>query len=642
MKKKSAIKARWATALWLGGIFLLVWIIFMTVLTWCTAKTMDRYLEKENGQIASNIVSAAQLQKLAEDPALQAETGDYWIWSGTNSNWLNNNFSGGLLRTTRQKPQTAVALYDGNGKLLEKSGNCFYIYYMTEESWKTQELDMHYDGVAKALYDPSWITDVALQVIQRNDWIALRFTGTIEDGYLTPSRIEDIRESEYRSIAAAHYGDGSYERHQRIQEMEAKYGLQWDTLLASSNDAADQQTYYVLNGAVSYYDPGEALEVDGISYKNLMDYVLQIEDTSIYNDYYSFKRGDLWNTLITDTRRIYSTENGELTPAYQVVAAVRYSPMKLAMESLLYVYVGSFLLLLLAAFLLWRIMIRNLVLPLQTVHHAAVNDWGSIGYWKDRVHWREPRQLCADYDRTRTERAKQQDELSRLAAALHYAKEAEINRRQMTSSLAHELKTPLAIIHSYAEGLKEHIAEEKRDQYVDVILSEVTRTDNMVLEMLDLSRLEAGKVKLTRNDFSLIELTRDIFEKLDLAAQAKELTVQFSFPEEFTVTADEGRIAQVIENLATNAIKYSPAGGCVQVKIISARNRTTFRIANESAPLSEEALRKVWDTFYRTDEARSGAGTGLGLAIAKSIVELHGGTCSVQNTSTGVEFGFMI
>ena len=384
------------------------------------------------------------------------------------------------------------------------------------------------------------------------------------------------------------------------------------------------------------------VEIDGISYENLMDYVLQIEDTSIYNDYYSFKRGDLWNTLITDTRRIYSTENGELTPAYQVVAAVRYSPMKLAMESLLYVYVGSFLLLLLAAFLLWRIMIRNLVLPLETVLHAAVNDWGSIGYWKDRVHWREPQQLCADYDRPRTERAKQQDELSRLTAALHYAKEAEINRRQMTSSLAHELKTPLAIIHSYAEGLKEHIAEEKRDQYADVILSEVTRTDNMVLEMLDLSRMEAGKVKLTRNDFSLIKLTRDIFEKLDLAVQAKELTVQFSFPEEFTITADEGRIAQVIENFATNAIKYSPAGGCIQVKIISARNRTTFRIANESAPLSEEALRKVWDTFYRTDEARSGAGTGLGLAITKSIVELHGGTCCVQNTSTGVEFGFTI
>ena len=131
----------------------------------------------------------------------------------------------------------------------------------------------------------------------------------------------------------------------------------------------------------------------------------------------------------------------------------------------------------------------------------------------------------------------------------------------MTSDIAHELKTPLAVIHSYAEGLKEHIAEEKRDKYIDVILSEVTRTDRMVLEMLDLSRLEAGKVKLSRDDFSLLALTHAVFEKQEMAAQAKELNIRFDFPDDFTVTADEGRIAQVIENFATNAVKYTPAGG---------------------------------------------------------------------------------
>ena len=215
-------------------------------------------------------------------------------------------------------------------------------------------------------------------------------------------------------------------------------------------------------------------------------------------------------------------------------------------------------------------------------------------------------------------------------------------KRQLTQNIAHELKTPLAVIHSYAEGLKEHIAEDKRDKYIDVILSEAERTDSMVLEMLDLSRLEAGKVKLSRDDFSLIALTRYIFEKLEMAAQAKDLQIDFNFPDDFTITADESRIAQVVENFATNAIKYAPTGGHISVTIQTDHSSTSFHIENDSEPLSSEALSKVWDTFYRTDEARSGGGTGLGLAIAKNIVELHGGKCSVRNTKTGVEFSFTI
>ena len=100
----------------------------------------------------------------------------------------------------------------------------------------------------------------------------------------------------------------------------------------------------------------------------------------------------------------------------------------------------------------------------------------------------------------------------------------------MTSNIAHELKTPLAVIHGYAEGLKEHIAEDKRDRYLDVILSETERVDGMVLELLDLSRLEAGKVKLSRDRVSLAVLTRTIFDKLDMAVQAKQLQLTLPSP----------------------------------------------------------------------------------------------------------------
>ena len=148
MKKKPSVRSGTAVALWLGCVLGILWLLFCIVITWCTARTMDRYLEKENGEIASNIVNAAQLQRLADDPELLAETKAYWLWDGVNSDWLNNSFGGGFLRSTNYEPQTAVAVYDGEGNLLEKNENAFYIRYITQENWNTQESDMAYDGVA--------------------------------------------------------------------------------------------------------------------------------------------------------------------------------------------------------------------------------------------------------------------------------------------------------------------------------------------------------------------------------------------------------------------------------------------------------------------------------------------------------------
>src|SRR5699024_7916787 len=104
----------------------------------------------------------------------------------------------------------------------------------------------------------------------------------------------------------------------------------------------------------------------------------------------------------------------------------------------------------------------------------------------------------------------------------------------------------------------------------------------------------------------------------------------------------ESRLAQVVENFASNAVKYTPQEGRITVEIRREWGKTRFTVENDSPPLSDEALAHVWDAFYRADEARSGPGTGLGLAIAHQIIALHGGACTARNTTTGVAFGFSL
>ena len=326
-----------------------------------------------------------------------------------------------------------------------------------------------------------------------------------------------------------------------------------------------------------------------------------------------------------------------------VASAVQTAPWRTAVGGLWPTYLRTFLLALACFLLLRRTLRRKLLDPVRRVSASLNQGWPDLfGLDQGQLAWRESHELVEGYQRAQGELQRRKDETARLTAALDYARRAEDNRRQMTSHIAHELKTPLAVIHSYAEGLRERIAEGKREQYLDTILSETERMDAMVLEMLDLSRLEAGRVKLTRSQFSLAQLTRDTFQRLQRAVEAKELHVSYIFSDEGLVTADEGRIAQVVENFATNAVKYTPPGGHILVRIQRQPGQVQFRMENESPPLSQEALDKVWDTFYRADEARAGGGTGLGLAIARSIVQLHGGKCSVRNTRTGVEFGFTL
>jgi signal transduction histidine kinase len=237
-----------------------------------------------------------------------------------------------------------------------------------------------------------------------------------------------------------------------------------------------------------------------------------------------------------------------------------------------------------------------------------------------------------------------QAEISRLNTALDYARHAEEYRKQLISNITHELKTPLAVVHSYTEGLQSEIAPEKKERYLQVILDEAERMDGMVMQMLELSRLEAGRVKLKMEYFDLGAVIRDVAERFEPLMAEKELKLRLELGGQEQMNGDEGRIEQVITNFMSNAVKYSTPGGEILVKAVFGKLGLYFSITNNAKHLSEEGLQKVFDSFYREDAARTEKSTGLGLAIVKNIMNLHGFRCYVNNTmlndQPAVEFGF--
>lgn len=372
------------------------------------------------------------------------------------------------------------------------------------------------------------------------------------------------------------------------------------------------------------YDPGEPFYYNGKKHETP---VTLLRDSDVRSRY------GLFSAVI---RRAGTADTGD-----RIELAIYCRPIVYAMLRLLPAYLVSLLLVIVYLTLYKKFLKNSLTEPLGVINFAYEADRVELSKY-GRAPFAEMQQLADHFDAAQQDRHKTRNQVQQLQTALDYAKNAEESRRKMISAIAHELKTPLAVIHGYAEGLQTGIAEEKREKYLSVIMEETETMDAMVLEMLELSRLEAGKVQLAVSQFSLSALARGIFEKLAPTAESKHLQIEFDMPLEVSVAADEGRLAQVITNFATNAIKYTPEGGKVRVKVHRVGDNARFAVENDSPPLSAETLEQVWDSFYRADTARDRSGTGLGLAIAKNIIHLHRGTCAARNTHSGVEFRFDI
>lgn len=212
-------------------------------------------------------------------------------------------------------------------------------------------------------------------------------------------------------------------------------------------------------------------------------------------------------------------------------------------------------------------------------------------------------------------------------------------RRLLVDGISHELKTPLSLIRAYSEGLKEKISEEKRDDYLAVIIEETYKMDEMVLEMLDLSQLETEAYMLKRQEVKLNQLIEKEKESKQKLLDDRSIQVIFEADRTYCIEVDEKRIVQVISSLLMNAILHTPEKGIITIRLQNNR----LEIENEGKPISETQRQHIWEAFYKGDTTVMDyqKGNGLGLAIVSEILKLHQFKFGVENTLRGVKFWFV-
>jgi signal transduction histidine kinase len=218
------------------------------------------------------------------------------------------------------------------------------------------------------------------------------------------------------------------------------------------------------------------------------------------------------------------------------------------------------------------------------------------------------------------------------------AREAVHSREQFLSIASHELKTPLTSVKASAQLLDRLLRQQPVDParvepLVEQLQSEIGRLENLVSDLLDATRIQQGRLELRREEIDLVELVHQVTGRFEIAPQrlaSHELTIQA--PTSVIAIVDPDRIDQVITNLVSNALKYSPDGGEIRVEARERDGQAEIVVTDHGIGISAEEQTRLFEPFARGDVARqSVGGTGLGLFITAEIVERHGGTIEVES-----------
>ena len=218
-----------------------------------------------------------------------------------------------------------------------------------------------------------------------------------------------------------------------------------------------------------------------------------------------------------------------------------------------------------------------------------------------------------------------------LNLEIDQVKKMEQLRKEFIAQFTHEIKTPLAIINGNIDLLENVEDEDKKNKYIEVINKEIGVINDLILQMLDLSKLEAKAITLDKKEIDLRELTEDIIDDYEQLLMDKKLKIEIQ-GDDILLVGDKKRIAMVIQNYLSNAIKHALINSTIIIKI----KENEFSIENKGKQIDENRMDTIWESFVSDDQK----GTGLGLAIVRNILELHEMSYGVHNLEDGVEFYF--
>ena len=219
-------------------------------------------------------------------------------------------------------------------------------------------------------------------------------------------------------------------------------------------------------------------------------------------------------------------------------------------------------------------------------------------------------------------------------------------RKEFLDNVSHELKTPIALVQGYAEGLKENINDdpESMDFYCDVIIDEASKMNKLVKNLLTLNQLESGKDAAVMERFDLTALVKGVLSTMDIMIRQKEARVIFNEEKPIYVWADEFKTEEVVTNYVSNALNHLDGDKVVEIKLLKQENNVKVTVFNTGTPIPEADLPNLWNKFYKVDKARTReyGGSGIGLSIVKAIMEGMHQEYGVQNFVNGVEFWFTL
>ena len=224
--------------------------------------------------------------------------------------------------------------------------------------------------------------------------------------------------------------------------------------------------------------------------------------------------------------------------------------------------------------------------------------------------------------------------------------EIDKRRKEFLDNVSHELKTPIALIQGYAEGLKDNISDdpESREFYCEVIMDEAQKMNKLVKNLLTLNQLESGKDPVVMERFDLVSVIRGVLQNMDIMIQQSGAEVVFEENAPVYVWADEFKVEEVVTNYTSNAIHHLGGEKKIVIRLLKSDGKVRVSVFNTGTPIPEEDIPNLWQKFYKVDKARTReyGGSGIGLSIVKAIMEGMQQEYGVTNFENGVEFWFTL